>query len=101
MSEQHVCVNKDEIERLKKQVETLRESNMEQREDMVEFRMDMKYTKETLGEIKNIVKALADEPKKSWESVKKQSLTFVVSGGLIGFVLWAIIMGTGMLDKAN
>lgn len=64
MSEQHVCVNKDEIERLKKQVETLRESNMEQREDMVEFRMDMKYTKETLGEIKNIVKALADEPKK-------------------------------------
>lgn len=101
MSELHVCINKEEIERLKKQVETLRESNMEQREDMIEFKMDMKYTKETLGEIKLIVKALADEPKKSWDIVRKQSLSFVVGGGLIGFILWAILISGGMLEKAN
>lgn len=101
MSELHVCINKEEIERLKKQVETLRDSNIEQREDMIEFKMDMKYTKETLGEIKLIVKTLADEPKKSWDAVRKQTLSFVVGGGLIGFVLWAIIMGTGMLNKTN
>lgn len=89
MTEPHVCVNKDEIDRLKKQVETLRESNIEQREDMIEFRMDMKYTKETLNEIKVIVKMLADEPKKSWDAVKKQALSFLVGGCLLGFLLWA------------
>lgn len=95
MSE-HVCIKHNEIETLKKENERLnseigqiRNDHTDTRENMVEIKTDLKYLKETMLSMKTLVERMADEPRKKWEQLQKQVMSFVVGGGLMGLLLWA------------
>ena len=93
MSE-HVCINSDRIVALENENKQLREGHTDTRETVIEMKSDMKYMKETLNTIKIIVERLADEPRKKWDQVSRQAISFVVGGGMIGFIIWSISMAS-------
>lgn len=88
----HVCLNQARIEALESENSKLKEAHDSTRESVIEIKADMKYIKETLNSLKTIVEKMADEPRKKWEQLQRQVLSFVVGGSLIGFVVWAVNM---------
>jgi septal ring factor EnvC (AmiA/AmiB activator) len=93
---EHVCLKHNEIETLKKENEKLgkeisqiRNDHTDTRENMVEIKTDLRYLKETMTTMKTLVEKMADEPRKKWEQLQKQVMSFVVGGGLMGLLLWA------------
>ncbi len=99
MSEIKCCLNASEFERLKEEVKDLRAAQIDTKVDIATIKNDFDYMKENLSAIRKIVESIADEPKRAWDSVKKQALTFIVGGALIGFVIYAVMLGTSMADK--
>jgi len=93
MSE-HVCINLERIAALEKENKELRSEHTDTRENVIEMKSDMKYIKTTLNDLKVIVEKIADEPRKKWEQVSKQALSFLVGGGMIGFIVWSINMAS-------
>lgn len=93
MSE-HVCINLERIAALENENRELRNDHTDTRESVIEMKSDMKYIKTTLNDLKIIVEKIADEPRKKWEQVSKQALSFLVGGGMIGFILWSINMAS-------
>lgn len=83
------CLNAQEFERLKEEVKELRAAQINTKVDIATIKNDFEYMKESLSAIRKIVEGLADEPRKSWDAVKRQALAFIVGGGLIGFLLWS------------
>jgi len=90
----HVCINLERIAALEKENKELRNDHTDTRESVIEMKSDMKYIKTTLNDLKVIVEKIADEPRKKWEQVSKQALSFLVGGGMIGFIVWSINMAS-------
>lgn len=90
----HVCINLERIAALENENRELRNDHTDTRESVIEMKSDMKYIKTTLNDLKIIVEKIADEPRKKWEQVSKQALSFLVGGGMIGFILWSINMAS-------
>jgi len=89
---EHVCIRQPEIDQLRSEIEQIRKDHTNTREDMIEMKSDLKWIRDTVSSLKISVEKIADEPRQKWAQVQKQVISFVVGGGLIGFVIWAINM---------
>lgn len=91
---EHVCINSTRIKALEDENKELKNGHDSTRESVIEIKADMKYIKETLVGLKAAVDRMADEPRKKWDQVQRQVLSFVIGGGLIGSILWASSIAT-------